>query len=331
MIISVCLNPTIQKTFVYNQLVQNAVNRAMQSFTDASGKGINASRAIAHLKSPVTHLCQLGGNAQFFKKALKKDGIKLCFARYKGFERTCCTLIDKSCGTVTELVEESVAVDTLCEKKICTLYKKLIAKKSTHLVLISGSKAPGFSKNLYPNFVKIALERGLTAVLDYRGDDLLKSLQNVRNAKGNLIIKINEEEFTSTFCKNAPQNECAQDKSALFCAMQIVATQYNCSVVVTRGAKGALFCNNGVCKSFDAMPFDTGKFCINTTASGDSFSAGFAHVLHDVLVNAQKNCKKNASCACYKFTQQDFERAMQEGSRCGMLNASTLRPGYLAE
>jgi len=57
----VCLNPTIQKTLVFKSLKLDAVNRAAEVRTDASGKGVNVARVLTQCGYPATHLTHAGG------------------------------------------------------------------------------------------------------------------------------------------------------------------------------------------------------------------------------------------------------------------------------
>ncbi len=59
--LTVCLNPTLQKTIVLQKLLEDEVNRTNEHFLDASRKGINVSRVLTQLGAEVIHLTQVGG------------------------------------------------------------------------------------------------------------------------------------------------------------------------------------------------------------------------------------------------------------------------------
>jgi fructose-1-phosphate kinase PfkB-like protein len=59
--LTVCLNPTIQKTLRYPSITPGTVNRTAHHRLDVSGKGINVTRVLTQLGKKVTHLTQLGG------------------------------------------------------------------------------------------------------------------------------------------------------------------------------------------------------------------------------------------------------------------------------
>ena len=70
MILTLCLNPVLQKTIVFSMnLEKNCVNRAKSHLFDVSGKGVNVSRVLTQLGIPVLHITQIGGDfSNLFKK-----------------------------------------------------------------------------------------------------------------------------------------------------------------------------------------------------------------------------------------------------------------------
>ena len=78
MFVTLCLNPTIQKTLCFDKISRGEVNRASKNFTDASGKGINVSRVLAQLGKQVLHVTQLSKQDKlWFEAELEKQAIKL--------------------------------------------------------------------------------------------------------------------------------------------------------------------------------------------------------------------------------------------------------------
>ena len=74
MILTVCLNPTLQKTLCFPSVTQGEVNRTDNHRLDASGKGINVSRVLTQLGKTAVHLTQLGGELRpLFLSLCKKD------------------------------------------------------------------------------------------------------------------------------------------------------------------------------------------------------------------------------------------------------------------
>ena len=150
----VCLNPTIQKTILLDELNENEVNRSSEYRTDASGKGVNVTRVLSQLGSVAVHLTQSGYGGDYFLELTSKDNLNLVTAVNTSPIRTCTTLISKKRSTVTEIVEESFPVDKGTEKLILGLYNELLT--NTNNIIISGSKAHGFKGTIFPKIVKFA-------------------------------------------------------------------------------------------------------------------------------------------------------------------------------
>jgi 1-phosphofructokinase/tagatose 6-phosphate kinase len=105
-ILSVSLNPTIQKTLVFPNFVSDTVNRAVQHRLDASGKGINVSRVLTQLGKNCTHLTQLGGQFRaIFLELCEQDGLTIEWVESQSPIRFCYTIINNEDKSVTELVE----------------------------------------------------------------------------------------------------------------------------------------------------------------------------------------------------------------------------------
>ena len=140
--LTVCLNPTLQKTIVLDELHENRVNRSDEYYFDASGKGVNVSRVLTQLGEPVVHLTQADGmyRNQFISLAAT-DGITVVPVASRSEIRFCYTLLNRHNHTSTEIVEESMPVESNTETRIRQKYRELLPE--SHTIIISGSKAAG--------------------------------------------------------------------------------------------------------------------------------------------------------------------------------------------
>ena len=106
--LTVCMNPTLQKTLVFPSLVNDTVNRTANHRLDVSGKGINVSRVLTQLGKENCHLTQLGGILRpLFLDLSKQDGLKVEWVESSSPIRFCYTVLDRQEKSVTELVEEA--------------------------------------------------------------------------------------------------------------------------------------------------------------------------------------------------------------------------------
>jgi 1-phosphofructokinase/tagatose 6-phosphate kinase len=295
--LAVCLNPTIQKTLVLEGVKPGQVNRAIASRTDASGKGVNVARVLGQLGAKVVHLTHAGGpNKAWFLDMCAADRIDVRWVDSSSPVRICTTVIDRIAGSTTELVEEALPVAEGTEEKLLALFDALIP--DFEIVIISGSKAAGYSQAVIPAMVQRASKAGAVTILDIRGMDLLSSLPYRPT-----VIKPNLEEFLSTF-----PSEKDLDEAGLFRHVQRYAIELNekfgTTLVVTRGSEAVWFLGEEGLETEEVNAIKA----LNVTGSGDAFAAGLAHA---------------------PSFGKDLREAIVEGIRLGGLNASGLKPGSI--
>lgn len=304
-VLVVCLNPTIQRTFVVPNFRVGEVNRSRTQRTDASGKGVNVARVLAQLGAEVTHLTQSGGrDHDLFCSLAEEEGMRLDLVETDIEIRLASTIIDEERRSVTELVEEGREVPPDVEGRIR-------ARFLSHLpgldgLVISGSKAAGFSPGLFPWMVGEARRHQTTVLIDYRGEDLLGSL-----SRGPHYVKINAAEFVATFLPDlVPNGEVAEHGvngdllEAVQQKMRELHENYGIAPILTRGAHPTLYLHEGTVR--EEHPIEITP--VNTIGSGDAFAAGF---IYRVLRGSA------------------LVEALRFGHECAARNAQLLKPGSL--
>jgi 1-phosphofructokinase/tagatose 6-phosphate kinase len=310
----VCLNPTLQKTLLFTSWQRDQVNRTGSFRLDASGKGVNVGRVLTQLGKQALHLTQLGGHfRELFINLCEKDGLPLAWTESFSEIRFCYTLLDREDHSVTELVEESEPVRPGTEQAVLELFEEeslRISKKAAKqpTLIISGTKAAGFSDEIIPRMVSHAKNLGYRIILDIKGKDLQNSL--VYRPQ---VIKPNLLEFCTTYLPDLEQGKIQVDENyqqsiqeQVVSQAQLLATKFGCSIIITRGSKPIWVIEGS---KFYEVPL-TPVVPVNTTGSGDAFTAGLASDLDDghTLISA-----------------------ITEGIRCGALNAALLKPGVIRE
>jgi 1-phosphofructokinase family hexose kinase len=295
--LTVCLNPVVQKTIVLPELRDNEVNRSSEYYMDASGKGIIVSRVLVQLGEPVIHLTQAGGwNRELFLSMAEKDGIKVHDVGSGSEIRFCYTLIDMLNRTSTEIVEEAVDVGEGTEKAVLQAYEKLLP--DAHTVIISGTKAGGFSETVFPRMVENAKNQYKEVILDFRRNDLINVVPLAPH-----VIKPNYDEFCSTFFPAVKEDAVLLNKRVEEKMKEIYA-RYETITILSRGALPGLYMDRGTVKT--ANPPEIVP--LNTTGCGDALTAGFA-----------SSYAKGRS----------IEEAVAFGLECARRNALSLRPGVI--
>ncbi len=313
--LTVCLNPALQKTLRFPLIIPGSVNRTSACRLDASGKGINVTRVLTQLGKKAVHLTQLGGVMRpLFLSLCGQDNLSVEWVESESQIRFCYTLLseDNEDG-VTELVEESEPVGAETEKLLIEKYCSLLTASGSHgapnfsCVIISGTKAAGFSDEVIPRMVRKAKENGLKVILDIKGKDLIESLKYAPD-----IIKPNLLEFASTFTPHLITNNKIEDNTSareqIKSAVLDINAKYGCRVILTNGG-GKILAADG--DNFFQADIQSVK-AVNTTGCGDAFTAGLAAALENPLTN-----------------KATFSGAIAEGIRCGALNAGLVRPGVI--
>ena len=292
------LSPSIQRTVSFDSVVKNSVNRSSEYRFDASGKAANSARVLNQLeKNSARLICPLGAeNISFFKKLAERDGLAVNPVEIPGRTRECWTLLDERDGGTTELVAEEPCVSSVfgeAEEKLFEIVRFEV--KNADAVLIAGSSPASWKKETVPYIAKIVSQNKKIFLADYWGKALLDTIEFcVPN-----IIKINEEEFLNTFGGKLPISDgdfrhLVSDKSV----------ELGCILVVTRGEKSTFAADKG---NFVEFPVEKIK-AVNTTASGDAFSAGF---LYEYLKT------------------KDFLKSLEKGTWCAARNAESKIPGSI--
>lgn len=275
--LAICLSSTIQKTISFERVELKHVNRSTHYRLDASGKAINSARILEQLKSQseddctVLSICPLGSkNAKLFLDLAKQDNLSVSFVKIPGFTRECCTVLDKSNKTTTELV---VGEPTPCYKDLLKIKRieerfvnKILRKiKKSDYIILAGSRPDIWGSDLYPWFCEVAVNNHKTILADFWGKDLLATLKITTPS----IIKINDEEYCKTFDLDFP---C--DSETLKNHISKKSEELKNIIIITRGTDSTLAADCGKLYECATEKIDD---VVNTTACGDSFNAGFLY------------------------------------------------------
>lgn len=300
--LTVCLNPTIQRTLVFDECLHNEVNRVKDSYLDASGKGVNVTRVLQQMGAKVIHLTHNSeGDGERFLRFCKRDNLKVEAVPSPIQVRTCTTIINTSDESVTELVETGAPVPEETESEIRTRFDKLVRK--AHTVIISGTTTPGYSAGLYSDMTRAAKVHDTRVILDIRGEQLLQALEHNPD-----FIKVNMPEFVQTFIPDKHLKE-SDSPSELLPEIEEKANEikakYGTKVILTMGSRGVISYAEDTPIQSPAF-----KFTIrNTIGCGDAFTAGFA--------------------LQYNRDPSDLEKAINIGQKCATANAALIRPGRI--
>ncbi len=175
MIITVTMNPAIDKTVEVEQLERGSLNRLNNVITDVGGKGINVSKTIRELGGETIAAGFIGGSGgSLIKKVLQEHGIKSDFVEIKNEIRTNMKVLEAN-GFVTELNEPGPLVS---EEELEQLTQKLTGYASEDvLFILAGSIPNGIGKTVYQDLIRKVKEKGAKVFLDADGELFVHSLE----------------------------------------------------------------------------------------------------------------------------------------------------------
>ena len=171
MIITVTLNPAIDRTLAVPNFRLGNRHRAVEQTAMAGGKGVNVARALKTLGQPVIATGVAGGaTGMRIIEQLTEEAILNDFVRIRGESRTSTAVIDPTSGEQTEINERGPAV-TEAELELF-VDKLLYLAKGAGVCVFSGSLPPGVQAPVYGELIRELKKLGVTTVLDSEGEAL---------------------------------------------------------------------------------------------------------------------------------------------------------------
>ncbi len=229
MIVTVTMNPAVDKTVDIEDFSYCGLNRITSSIQDAGGKGINVSKTILQLGGQTLATGFLAGDSgMFIEKSLKDLGIETDFIWTKGQTRTNMKVVDNR-GHVTEFNEPGPEISA---EDLTELVEKLEGLASPQvLFVLAGSIPKGVEKNIYGKIIKKVKAKGARVFLDADGEMFVQALE----AKPD-FIKPNRHELQQYF--NITHQTTEADLVTMGKNLQKKGIH---SVAISLGSDGALF------------------------------------------------------------------------------------------
>jgi 1-phosphofructokinase len=309
MIVTVTLNPTLDKTLSVPRLEPGAVHRARMLRQDLGGKGINVSRALRALGMESIILGFIGGRTgQAMQSGLLAAGFEAHFVEVEGETRQNLTLLDEASGQYTKINEPGA---TAGPQHLTALQGEVdrIARPGA-LWAFCGSLPPGAPPDLYARLIEQVQERGGRAFLDTSGPALRHGLSARPYA-----LKPNLEEAAELLELPLPHED-EQRRAA-----RRLQDQGPSLVALTRGAQGMVLAWG------EEMVIATPPFAATRSpvGAGDAALAGLLWAVSDgcdVLETARRAVACGTAAAMQEGTGVGDRRLVEEllgqvrASRC---------------
>ncbi|MFW6679857.1 1-phosphofructokinase [Lacrimispora sp. AGF001] len=175
MIVTVTMNPAIDKTVDIGKFERGDLNRINRVEIDAGGKGINVSKTIRELGGESIATGFVGGTSgTIIKQVLTDLGLRTDFVEVKGETRTNLKVVEET-GEVTELNEPGPEVS---KEQLNDLLNRLegYANPDT-LFVLAGSIPAGIPTDIYRKITEQVHQKGAMVLLDADGVLFSESLK----------------------------------------------------------------------------------------------------------------------------------------------------------
>ncbi len=188
MILTVTLNPAVDKTYTAGSLMLGQVNRMRTVHNVAGGKGINVAKILRQYGYGVMTAGFLGGyTGQFIERCMQEIHAECRFTKVAGETRSSINVIAED-GYVTEILEPGPVVSAEELGRFLDDYRAAAGKCS--LIVMSGSVAKGIPADIYRILIGIGNEAGSRCILDTSGEALLHGIEAAP-----YMIKPNQKEL----------------------------------------------------------------------------------------------------------------------------------------
>lgn len=288
MIVTLTLNPAIDKSIEVDQLIPEKKMRCAEMIIEAGGGGINISKALAELGQKSTAVFPFGGfNGQLLTETLSGRNIALKPIEIKNCTRENIVITEVSTNKQYRFVMPGSKLDG----KELTRIKEVIADlREVSYLIVSGSIPPNVPNRFLSEIADIAHHKAMKLIVDTSGEPLREVLM-----KGVYLIKPNLSELCFLVGKKYLEPDEVDDA-----AYVIMNKGYCEAIVVSMGPAGAMLVTKKTRNKYFA-PTVKKK---STVGAGDSMIAGIVYMLHN---------------------HKSLEEAVQFGIACG--TATTINKG----
>jgi 6-phosphofructokinase 2 len=287
-IITLTLNPCIDKSTSINGLKPEQKLRCAAPKFEPGGGGINVSRAIQKLGGSSSAIYMSGGHTgTFFESLMQNEGIESHVVRIDGATRENFIVVDSATN-----LQYRFGMDgpSLIEKELTDCISILSNIKNIKYLVASGSIPSGVPSDFYARVAAEAKRQNARFILDTSGEALREAAD-----EGVYLLKPNLSEL-SALC-GVPELAFDDVDDA---ALQLIANGKCEVVVVSLGAAGAMLVADQVVRHIPAPPVKVR----GTVGAGDSMVAG-------MVLSLQKGW--------------DLESVVRYGVACG--SAATMSAG----
>ena len=287
-IITLTLNPAIDKSTIVESLVPEKKLKCSQPKFEPGGGGINISRAIQRMGGESTAVYMSGGySGMYFNQLLEAEKINIKPISCKEQTRENLIVFEQSSGKQYRFGMPGPTIAKEEWEQVLDIIKEAVG---IEFLVASGSIPTGVAPDIFSRLSQIAHEKNIKFIADTSGEALQHAMH-----EGLFLIKPNLNELSSIVGKQELSIEEVPLVAKKF--MESGKCKY---MVVSLGASGAILVTSDECVHMIPPKVNS----ISTVGAGDSMVAG-------ITFNLSKG--------------KNIHDAVKYGIACG--TAATLNPG----
>ena len=316
MIITVTPNPGLDLTYTLPAAVQDDidVHRASKSVLEASGKGVNVSRALAKVGVPTCAVLPAGGpTGRHLVELLEDDNVAHRISRQASETRVNTTALRPG-GETVKLNGPGGALSPAEQRDL--LHQTRLALRDAQRdasgpawLAVCGSLPPGTDTQLVVDLVDLAHEYDAKCAVDASGEVLKAALR----ARADLLAP-NRTELAEV----APAADATGTIEELADAARELSLSTKAELLISLGRHGALYTDGSQVLHAWGPPLTP----VNTAGAGDALLAGWLSTSADARTRMTRAIHWGRS-ACLAATTVDLNPGMGDDAQIAIADLTT--------
>ncbi len=268
MILTITVNPLLEKRLYFDHTEKGAVNRCYAEKFYAGGKGINVSRQLSKLGIDNIAMTFAGGNnGKILRKVLSEEGINFSLINTREETRSATLLLEKNSPKITSYIGLSSEVSDEEVNHFADKLDKMI--QNSTIVVMTGSLPSPNTAEIFCHGIKLADKYDKIVILDTYGPHLQECIN-----LGPFALHNNISELEHSF------NCDLSEEQNIFDLMDELYSKKIKMAFLTNGS-AAIYSSKFDFHYLTIPPSISEK---DPLGSGDSFVAGIVHGLEHNLV-----------------------------------------------
>lgn len=267
MILTVTLNPLLERRYYIDSLNRSGNHRSKASTLSAGGKGINVSRQLNQMNTANLAYTFLGGiNGKYLRNILAEEKINFTHVQTRNETRDGVLIIEDGGRPVTTVFGANHLLHQEEVDEFKSRLKKMI--ENSEIVVFSGSSPSSNANDIFPFGIETANEFDKISILDTYGSHLRKCIDSVPTIIHNNVSELN----------HSLQIDLSSEPAKLKFLHDLFTAGIK-QTYLTDGTSPVYASNFDFLYKVEIPEVDE----IDSTGSGDAFTAGIAYGLHNSL------------------------------------------------